>query len=295
VASLAEQAIDAINAVFGRHSGCRAVHTKGIVCRGAFTATPAAAAITTAAHMQGEPVPVTVRFSNFPGSPDSDDRTRDVRGMATKFYLRSGARTDLLAITTPCFIVRRPEDFVAFTRAVAHPVHLPWFIATHPESWRGLWESARAPRVASYGTARYHAVHAFAWVGPKRKRRHVRCSWIPEAGEQSLDREAMKQAGRDFLQREIVTRMSRGPVRFTLQLQFAGEDDPIDDPTTIWHGREVVEAGTLELTGLDDERERGDDVLVFDPTRLTPGIERVNDEILLFRPKAYSVSVGRRI
>jgi catalase len=35
-------------------------------------------------------------------------------------------------------------------------------------------------------------------------------------------------------------------------------------------------------------------VLVFDPTRVTDGIELSDDPILRFRPRAYSVSVARR-
>jgi catalase len=33
---------------------------------------------------------------------------------------------------------------------------------------------------------------------------------------------------------------------------------------------------------------------VFDPTRMVDGIELTDDPILLFRPRAYSVSVERR-
>lgn len=51
------QLVDAANAVFGSHSRSRALHAKGTWCRGTFTATPAAAELTTAPHMQGEPVP----------------------------------------------------------------------------------------------------------------------------------------------------------------------------------------------------------------------------------------------
>jgi catalase len=56
-----------------------------------------------------------------------------------------------------------------------------------------------------------------------------------------------------------------------------------------------VIAGTLELTGLDTERETGTDVLVFDPVRVTEGIELSDDPILRFRERAYSASVARRM
>jgi catalase len=76
---------------------------------------------------------------------------------------------------------------------------------------------------------------------------------------------------------------------------IAGEDDAVNDPTVAWpEERERVEVGRLELTGPETERERGDDILVFDPTRVTDGIEPSDDEILRFRPRAYAASVTRR-
>jgi catalase len=48
------------------------------------------------------------------------------------------------------------------------------------------------------------------------------------------------------------------------------------------------------LDGPETERERDGDILVFDPTRVTGGIELSDDSILRFRPRAYSASIARR-
>ena len=73
-------------------------------------------------------------------------------------------------------------------------------------------------------------------------------------------------------------------------------DDAVDDPTVAWplDERERVEVGRLELTGLEESRERDGDIMVMDPTRVTDGIELSNDQILRFRPRAYAVSVKKR-
>src|SRR3954470_11770882 len=113
-----EQAIDSINERFGLHAGLRALHAKGVLLKGEFTATPEAAGLTRAAHMQGEPVAVTVRVSNGGGNPDEPDFRPDVRGMATKFYLPGDDRTDIVAQTSPRFPARTPDAFVAFVRAM---------------------------------------------------------------------------------------------------------------------------------------------------------------------------------
>jgi catalase len=57
----------------GLHTGFRFAHAKGIVTTGTFTPAPGAKAISTAAHLNGGPVPVTVRFSDGTGVPQIPD------------------------------------------------------------------------------------------------------------------------------------------------------------------------------------------------------------------------------
>src|SRR5207248_4429229 len=87
VGDLSERLVDGLNAAYGVHPGHRAAHAKGVLCAATFTATPAAGALTSAAHFQGEPVRAHVRFSNGAGDPTIADGTRDARGMAVKLYL----------------------------------------------------------------------------------------------------------------------------------------------------------------------------------------------------------------
>ena len=78
-------------------------------------------------------------------------------------------------------------------------------------------------------------------------------------------------------------------------LELAADGDPLDDPTALWpDGREHVRVGELSITGLAFDRERDGDVLVFDPTRVTDGIELTDDKILHARSGAYRSSVTRR-
>jgi catalase len=300
--ALAREAVDLLHETYGRHEGHRAVHAKGTVCKGVFTPTPEASRLTRAAHMQGEPVRVTTRFSNGNGNPSTPDFVQDGRGMATKFYLPDGSRTDIVALNLPCFFVRTPEDFVEFTRAGKRlPVinqpgpRFALYLATHREALPAVRAFLALKPPASYARLRYNGLHAFRWVDASGGTRYVRYSWLPEAGEATISGSDAKAAGPDYLRRELVERLAREPVRFTLQVQLAGEGDPIADPTARWPAdRETVAVGTLELTDLETGRDTGGDVLVFDPTRVTDGVELTDDPIPRFRSQAYSVSVEER-
>ena len=96
-----EQMIDGIKSVFGDHAGYRTLHAKGAFYAATFTATPAATALCRAGHLQGDPVPVWLRWSNGAGNPKHPDKAPDVRGMAVSFRLPDGTATDLLGQTAP--------------------------------------------------------------------------------------------------------------------------------------------------------------------------------------------------
>jgi catalase len=290
---LAVEAVDAINAISGVHPGHRAAHAKGTLLTGTFTPSAEASELTTAAHIQGEPSRVTVRFSNGGGDPGIPDYAREGRGLAVKFYLADGAKTDIVALTLPCFFVRTPEDFIAFTKARLDPEKLmPDFLGAHPEALPAIQAALGADPPESYATCTYNAIHSFRWTDADGRSRWVRYRFEPEASERTLPGEEAKARGRDYLQEEI---LARGETAFRLLVILGEEGDAVEDPTVAWpEDRSKVEAGRLVLTGPDTERERDGDILVFDPTRVIPGIELSDDPILHFRPRAYSASVERR-
>jgi catalase len=234
-----------------------------------------------------------VRFSNGGGDPGIPDYAREGRGMAVKFYLPDGAKTDIVALTLPCFFVRTPEDFLDFTRARKDPERLmPDWLGAHPEALTAIQAALGADPPASYATCAYNSIHSFRWIDADGGSRFVRYRWEPEAGEQTLSPEDAKARGRDYLQQDL---LARGESAFRLKAIIGAEEDAVDDPTVAWpEEREQVEVGRLVVEGPELERERDGDILVFDPTRVIDGIELSDDAILRFRGPAYSVSVERR-
>jgi catalase len=295
-----DEIVDALEAVNGGpHSGFRTVHAKGLFCEGSFTATPEAKQLSRAAHLQGDPVETTVRFSNasgHPRTPDADPLAG--RGMAVKFHLPDDDATDVV------FLARTPEDFLEMSRAripdpetgQPDPEKLGAYLAEHPETGVALQKGL--PKLApttSFATSDYRALHAFCLVDPDGGTHWGRYTWEPEEGPEYLTDEQRDAAPRDYLQEEIRERLADGIARFTLEFTLANDGDPLENPTVEWEGdHEVVELGELEVLRVVEDLETPDNPIVFDPMRLTDGIEPSADPILVARPKAYSVSIERR-
>ena len=127
-----EEAVDRLAAVMKAPPGHRILHAKGQFYSGTFNASPEATAICRARHLQGDTIPVLVRWSHGSGRPDANDDAPYVRGMAVSFVLPDGTSTDILGQTVPRFPVRTPEDFVRLTEVARDRRELAKFLATRP-------------------------------------------------------------------------------------------------------------------------------------------------------------------
>jgi catalase len=294
-----DQAIDAIRSTGGAQPGYRALHAKGKLYRGTFTATDEAAEFCRAAHLNGSVVPALIRFSSGSGNPTQPDNAPGVRGMAVKFTLPDGSTTDVSTQTAKLFPASTPDGFVALLRAlrpgIVAPLRLAGYVATHPRFLTALPVVRDANKVpASYGTVEYHGLHAFRWIAADGSARFVRYHLLPDAGEEFLPPRVAAEKSADFLIEELDQRLTSQPVRFSYQLQIAADGDSTVDPSRPWRSTQTVTVGTLDITGIDTEREHGGDIVVFDPMRVTDGIEPSNDPVLRFRTLAYSASVKLR-
>jgi catalase len=294
-----DQAINAIRETGGAQPGNRALHAKGKLYRGTFTATPEAAQLSKAAHLSGAAVPALIRFSNGSGNPRQPDNAPGVRGLAVKLTLPDGSTTDVSTQTAKLFPASTPDGFISLLKASrpgpAKPLRLIGYIATHPRFVKALPVVNEANKVpASYGTIAYHGLHAFRWVAADGSARFVRYHLQPAGGEDILSPDIAKAKEADFLTRELDERLASQPVRFDYQVQIGAHGDSTVDPSKPWHSDQTVTVGTLQITGIDTDREHGSDIVVFDPMRVTDGIEPSDDPVLRFRTLAYSASVKLR-
>jgi catalase len=324
---IAKQLVDAVISDFPDHKpGSRPVHTIGVGVDGYFAASDVARNFCIAEHFQGQQVPVLVRFSNGSGSPVQHDGWPDARGMATRFFLRDQAATDLIAMTLGEFFVPTVEEFLDFTKA-AQPKP-----ARRESAWQKLFDMLqlkpplpdpkpgqtssgdagtldyanhhRCAQLAvfqagligapvSYVRATYHAVHTFVVVDPDGLRRHVRFSWQPVAGVRNTDPAAPMIDS--YLQQELTERLKQLPDRFMLMMTIGEAGDAFDDPTQPWPAKRVrVVMGTLTLTNVAVDQKAHCEQVGFNPCRLHAGIELSDDPILRARREVYELSHQQR-
>lgn len=321
--SQAKRLVDAVISDFPDHaSGTRPVHTIGVGVEGSFEASEVARSYSTAEHFQGQRIPASIRFSNGSGSPVQHDGWSDVRGMATRFHLKDGAATDLIAMTLGEFFAPTVDDFFAFTReAQQKPVHREswWrkildmlqlrpplpdpmpgqtmngdagtldYANRHRFAQLGVFQAGVIGAPVSYARATYHAVHTFVVTAPDGIRRHVRFSWQPVAGVRTTDPAAPRVD--DYLKQELIERLKQWPARFMLMMVIGETGDAFDDPTQPWPAKRVrVVMGTLSLTKVAADQAAAAEHISFNPCRFTPGIEASDDPILHARKDAYEVS-----
>jgi catalase len=298
---LAEELVDMLHHIQGFHPGYRAIHAQGRYYAGTFTATPEARRISRAVHLQGQPVPVTVRHSNSPSA--NPFGPADTVSMATRFYLPDGRVTDLIALPISLFFTRTPEETLALLQAAnvdpatGQPdmASLGQFLSTRPWVAHAVGLRKQLPAAVSFARTAFHALHAFRFVNEAGDEAYARYHWEPEAGVASQTLEELRKHPPSYLFEELEERLRRGPVRFNLVLQLAGAGDPTDDPNAPWpDDRPRVTIGRLELTRPTTLEEIGDPVMMHDPTRVTDGIELSDDPILAARRGIYEVSVAHR-
>ena len=299
--SLAEQLVNALNGVFGVHPGMRANHPKGVVLEGTFTPSASAASVSKAAHLQKRktPVPIMVRFSAGSGQPSVPDTSQMPRGMAVKFSLPDGSKTDLVVLSFNGFPVATAEEFRAFLLAVAasgpdaaKPTPINTFLETHPAA-RNFLERP-TPQPVSYASLPYFGINSFKFTNAKGAVTFGRYQLRPVAGEQFLTQEQLGTMAPDYLSSEIRERVRRSPAEFKLLLQVAEKDGKIDDPSIAWPDtRKQIELGTITITKAVADSQAAEKKLLFMPGAVVPGIEAA-DPMIAARSASYIVSLSRR-
>ena len=300
-ASTATQTVDTMNKLWGRHPGMRANHAKGVVADGIFTPSNAAAALSKASIFSGNPVPVTVRFSDSTGLPTLPDGSdgANPHGMSIKFKLAEGGEMDVVLNSLAFFPVATGEEFHELLQAIVdsppgapHPNKLEQFVGTHPAVLQAF---ASATTPSSFARDTYNGVDAFIFVNEAGTRQPFRFKLVPVAGDDHLTTDAAAKLPPDFLVDELPKRLATAPVSFRVMAQLANPDDQTRDPSKPWPAdRKLADLGTITLSQAASDQVKAQKDLRYLPNRLQPGIEVSDDPLIDARVRSYVISFGRR-
>jgi len=299
--TLAQQLLDALDALSGLHPGFRPAHAKGVMCSGTFTPSPEAAKLTRAPHASRPSTPVTVRYSiatGVPTIPDNDPARSGPRGMAIRYHLAEHIHTDIVAHSTNGFPVHTGEEFLEFLRAAAafgggRPEALGSFLASHPNAKRFV--EAPKPIPTSFAREAFFAVTSFKFTNADGLSRHGRFRTRPDAGTEYLsDREAAAKS-KDFLCDEIGQRLAKEPARLGVFVQLAAPGDDVADASVAWpDSRPEIPFGTITLTARVDDQVPERRKIIFDPLPRIDGIDSSGDPLTQVRSDIYLLSGRRR-
>lgn len=295
-------AVDALQAVFGKHPGVRANHAKGVVLDATFTPAPEAAKLSKAAIFAGPPVKAIVRFSNPSGNPDiADNDPRAMpKGMAVKLTAADGGEIDFVMISSKLFPVATAADFRDFVLAAGatkpdspKPTPIEAFFAAHPAALAFVQNLPALP--ASFATQTYYGLDAFRLVPQGGDASSVRFRLVPEAGEQRLSAEEAKAKSANYLVDEIGERAKAGGAKFKLVAQVGERSDPTNDATKQWpDDRKLETLGELVITNRVADSAAAEKALLFMPSQLADGVEESDDPLIDSRSAAYAESFSRR-
>lgn len=299
--ALAQQLLDALDALSGLHPGFRPAHAKGLMCAGRFTPSPEAARLTRAPHASRPATAVTVRYSNatgVPTIPDNDPARSGPRGIAIRFHLAEHVHTDIVAHSTNGFPVRTGEEFLEFLRAAAafgagRPEALGAFLAAHPNARRFV--DTPKPLPTSFAREAFFAVTSFQFTNAAGVSRHGRFRLRPDAGPEYLSHEAAAAKSEDFLFDEIGHRLAQEPVTLGVCVQLAEPGDDVADASVPWPDRRPeIPFGTITLTARVDDQVPDRRRLIFDPVPRVDGIGSSGDPLTEVRSDIYLLSGRRR-
>jgi catalase len=298
--ALSQQLLDALDALSGLHPGFRPVHAKGLMCSGTFTPSPEAARLTRAPHASRPSTSVTVRYSNAPGVPASQDNDLQSgpRGIAVRFHLGDHVHTDIIAHSLNGFPVRSGEEFLQFLHAAASagagkPEAFGSFLATHPHAKRFV--ETPKPIPTSFAREAFFAVTSFKFTSAQGLSRHGRFRILPVEGTEYLSTEEAAAKSGNFLFEEIGPRLARGPFQFGVLVQMAGPGDDVTDASVTWpDSREQVPFGTVTVTARIEDQAPQRRKIIFDPVPRVDGIESSGDPLTEVRSDLYLLSGRRR-
>ncbi|WP_426699900.1 catalase family peroxidase [Rhodanobacter sp. Col0626] len=296
-----EKLVDQLQDNAGTFAGYRRNHAKGVCVTGYFDSNGQAQAYSAAQVFAAGRTPVVGRFAIPGGNPYAPDSSVPIRSMALRFTQANGQQWRTGMNSMPVFPVATPQAFYAQLQAQQpdpatgkpDPAKIAAFFAAHPETAAfRTWAKTARPS-ASFATESYWSLNAFVFVDANSKHQPVRWRMTPEASD--ADNNTSKADDTDYLANDLTERLTRGSLRWHLQVTLANPSDPTNDATKTWpDDRRMIDAGTLVLEQTEPQDSGPCRDINYDPLVLPAGIVASDDPLLPARSAAYADSYLRR-
>jgi catalase len=287
----------------GNPLGHRRNHSKGMCFTGVFEANGAASQYSVAPMLLAGTYPVVGRFAIAVGNPDASDIMGRVKSMAVRIVSPNGQEWRSGMNNSPVFVVSNPRDFYELTLAQdidpafgkPDPGAMKRFAATHPDSAPFVEWAKTAPWTTSWADQAYNSLNAFRFIDAGGASHFVRWSMEPTVSPTPVPHAVLASMGSDFLEHDLVRRLSDSPLRWHLMVTLAEPGDPSNDATKAWPSdRKRVDVGTLIVQKAEAEVDGPCRDFNYDPTILPTGIAVSDDPLLPARSAAYAKSFDLR-
>jgi catalase len=292
-----DKMLDALAPPTGAALGHRRNHAKGICFTGVFESNGSGSTLSHAQVFVRGQYPALGRFNLGTPDPNAPDSTVRVRGMGLRISTPDGQEWRAAMINPPAFPVSTPRAFheLLLASASKDPNAMKAFASAHPEiATFGAWAKS-APWTGSYAEDRFNSLNAFIFVDNSGAEHAVRWSLLPAAQAVPISPDDLAKRGPDFLQQEIVDRVRRGPLHWTMVVTAANPGDPTGDPSKAWpEDRRTVDVGTLTVQQIEAEADGPCRDINFDPTVLPAGIRISDDPFPAARSSVYAKSYDLR-
>jgi catalase len=248
---------------------------------------------------------VVARFSIGGGNPEAPDAAPFPRGMGLEFRIPGGGLQHITMIDFPIFGAMSPASFRDALVAAKpdpktgqpDPEKLKAYAASHPDSMALSRYTGSHRPTANYYQSTFFSVHTFRFIDAKAMEHMVRWRFVPRDGVKELTAAEMKAAPRDFLEKNLIERLRKGPAVWDMIVYVGEPNDPRDNPTLAWpESRKHFTAGTLTIKEAShQEKGQACEPINFDPLIMADGIAPTDDPILLFRSPSYAISFSKRL
>jgi len=263
----------------------------------------------------GSVTPLFCRMSGVFTEQGDPDTTRDLRGMALKFYTTDG-NWDLLCINTPVFNARDmkvgPDAVHSLKRDPRNGQWNPtqtWdFISWHPEALHQtlMIYTDRVGTPLSFRYMNAFACNTFSFLNQHNVRTWVKFHLVSQLGCRGMNvHEAKLIAGEDpnFLGRDLHEAIGRGQFpRWRFACQVMQEEEGYKrnfafDCTKVWPHAQypLIDIGLVELNRNVTDYFAEVEQVAFSPATVVPGISFSPDKLLQGRMLVYDDAQFHRL